>query len=87
MQFQSWQVAMWLTTSCINGGFEKLSKPVESYLALSIRNHKNIKALWPILLFLGIYLKEIIRTIRKTGCSQLLTAVSITMKNWKQIEC
>lgn len=78
---------MWLTTSCINGGFEKLSNPVESYLALSIRNHKNIKALWPVLLSLGIYLKEIIRTIRKTGCSQLLTAVSIMMKNWKQLEC
>lgn len=78
---------MLLTTSCINGGFEKLSNPLESYLALSIRDHKNIKALWPVTLSLGICLKEIIQTIRKTGCSPLLTAVAITMKNWKQFEC
>lgn len=87
MRFQSWQEAIRLTTSSINGGFEKLSNPLESYLALSTTNHKNIKALWPVILPLGIYLKEIIQTIRKTGCSQLLTAVSIMMKDWKQFEC
>ena len=73
-------------TSCINGGFVKLYNPLESYLAISVKNHKNIKALWPKISPLGIYLKEIIQTIRKTICLQLLTAVFITMKNWKQFK-